>query len=547
MKRDIVTGVEGREGLIQGIEKLAKTVGSTLGPCGRTVIINRPGRTPLVTKDGVTVAKEIELTDPVEAIGAQFVRDVSVKTGEEAGDGTTTATILAHEMIRIGSMMQGELGSKFYPFDFKEGMNAAKNEVLSLIRMSAKPAKDYLKSIALVSSNNDEEVTSLIMQAVEKVGLATGLITVQNASSTESSLKTVMGTPVDAGYSSPYFCTDPEKMEVVFENPYLFIMDEKCTSFNDLVPILEFALREHRPIVIVTETASQETMQQAIINKLKGLPICIMKAPGYGQMKTDLLEDLCSLTGATLFSQKTGTDSYDPAFCGECRKITITKNEAIVISKEEDETIQATLSKRVSFLQTQVDSCEDDYDREKMQERLARLTGGLAVIYVGGGSEIEIKEKKDRVDDALCAVKAAMQEGVVPGGGIMFFREGYLHLMKEYPDTSYYYGYKCVMESLMAPLRWMLRNAGYGDSDSVLNGFDFNPTSEEFMEKGLNIRTMKIENSYENGILDPYKVLRVCLENSVSIASTVLTTEAVIYDIPEEKHGCSCGCNQPMM
>lgn len=547
MKRDIVTGVEGREDLIQGIEKLAKTVGSTLGPCGRTVIINRPGRTPLVTKDGVTVAKEIELTDPVEAIGAQFVRDVSVKTGEEAGDGTTTATILAHEMIRVGSMMQGELGNKFYPFDFKEGMNVAKNEVLSLIRMSAKPAKDYLKSIALVSSNNDEEVTSLIMQAVEKVGLATGLITVQNASSTESSLKTVMGTPVDAGYSSPYFCTDPEKMEVVFENPYLFIMDEKCTSFNDLVPILEFALREHRPIVIVTETASQETMQQAIINKLKGLPICIMKAPGYGQMKTDLLEDLCSLTGATLFSQKTGTDSYDPAFCGECRKITITKNEAIVISKEEDETIQATLSKRVSFLQTQVDSCEDDYDREKMQERLAKLTGGLAVIYVGGGSEIEIKEKKDRVDDALCAVKAAMQEGVVPGGGIMFFREGYLHLMEERPNTSYYCGYKCVMESLMAPLRWMLRNAGYGDSDSVLNGFDFNPRSEEFMEKVLNIRTMKIENSYENGILDPFKVLRVCLENSVSIASTVLTTEAVIYDIPEEKHGCSCGCNQPMM
>jgi chaperonin GroEL len=500
-----------------------------------------------VTKDGVTVAKEIELTDPVEAIGAQFVRDVSVKTGEEAGDGTTTATILAHEMIRIGSMMQGELGSKFYPFDFKEGMNAAKNEVLSLIRMSAKPAKDYLKSIALVSSNNDEEVTSLIMQAVEKVGLATGLITVQNASSTESSLKTVMGTPVDAGYSSPYFCTDPEKMEVVFENPYLFIMDEKCTSFNDLVPILEFALREHRPIVIVTETASQETMQQAIINKLKGLPICIMKAPGYGQMKTDLLEDLCSLTGATLFSQKTGTDSYDPAFCGECRKITITKNEAIVISKEEDETIQATLSKRVSFLQTQVDSCEDDYDREKMQERLAKLTGGLAVIYVGGGSEIEIKEKKDRVDDALCAVKAAMQEGVVPGGGIMFFREGYLHLMEERPNTSYYCGYKCVMESLMAPLRWMLRNAGYGEDSGVLNGFDFNPRSEEFMEKVLNIRTMKIENSYENGILDPYKVLRVCLENSVSIASTVLTTEAVIYDIPEEKHGCSCGCNQPMM
>ena len=547
MKRDIVTGVEGREDLIQGIEKLAKTVGSTLGPCGRTVIINRPGRTPLVTKDGVTVAKEIELTDPVEVIGAQFVRDVSVKTGEEAGDGTTTATILAHEMIRVGSMMQGELGNKFYPFDFKEGMNVAKNEVLSLIRMSAKPAKDYLKSIALVSSNNDEEVTSLIMQAVEKVGLATGLITVQNASSTESSLKTVMGTPVDAGYSSPYFCTDPEKMEVVFENPYLFIMDEKCTSFNDLVPILEFALREHRPIVIVTETASQETMQQAIINKLKGLPICIMKAPGYGQMKTDLLEDLCSLTGATLFSQKTGTDSYDPAFCGECRKITITKNEAIVISKEEDETIQATLSKRVSFLQTQVDSCEDDYDREKMQERLAKLTGGLAVIYVGGGSEIEIKEKKDRVDDALCAVKAAMQEGVVPGGGIMFFREGYLHLMEERPNTSYYCGYKCVMESLMAPLRWMLRNAGYGDCDSVLNGFDFNPKSEEFMEKVLNIRTMKIENSYENGILDPFKVLRVCLENSVSIASTVLTTEAVIYDIPEEKHGCSCGCNQPMM
>jgi chaperonin GroEL len=527
MAKEITFDQEARDQLKKGVDKLANAVKVTLGPKGRNVIIDRKFGAPTMTKDGVTVAKEIELKDPIENMGAQMLKEVASKTADDAGDGTTTATILAQAMITSGLK---NVAAGANPMDLKRGIELAVKKVVAGLHKLSKEVGDdneKIKQVASISANNDENIGALIAQAMEKVSKE-GVITVEEAKGMETTVEVVEGMQFDRGYLSPYFVTDGEKMETELENPYILLFDKKISAMKDLLPVLEKTSQSGRPLLIIAEDVEGEALATLVVNKLRGaLKIAAVKAPGFGDRRKAMLEDLAILTGGTLISEERGykLENADLSYLGSAEKITIDKDNTIVVNgagNKED------ISSRVNQIKAQVESSTSDYDKEKLQERLAKLSGGVAVLYVGAASEIEMKEKKDRVDDALHATRAAIEEGIVPGGGVAFIRLiADLDKLKGSNDDETT-GISIVQRSLEEPVRQIVANAG-GEGSIVVQSI-----KEGKGDYGYNARTEIFEKLYDAGVIDPTKVSRVALENAASIAGMLLTTECVIADEEEE-------------
>ncbi|MEX2585741.1 MAG: chaperonin GroEL [Balneolaceae bacterium] len=518
---------EARDALKRGVDKLANAVKVTLGPRGRNVVIEKSFGAPTVTKDGVTVAKEIELSDKVENMGAQMVREVASRTADNAGDGTTTATVLAQAIITSG-LKNVTAGAN--PMELKRGIDNAVKKIVEDLHKISKNVQDNpesIKQVATVSSNGDEEIGSRIAAAFEKVG-KDGVITVEEAKSMETYLETVEGMQFDRGYLSPYFVTDSDKMVTEFEEPYILIFDKKISNMKDLLPVLEKVIQTNRPLLIIAEDVEGEALATLVVNKLRGsLKVAAVKAPGFGDRRKAMLEDIAILTGGTVISEERGykLENATLDFLGQVDRITIDKdNTTIVGGKGKDNDIKA----RINQINTQIENTTSDYDREKLQERLAKLSGGVAVIYVGAASEVEMKEKKARVEDALHATRAAVEEGIVPGGGVAFLRtlKAIEKLKSDNPDQEV--GYDIIRRALQAPLRAIANNAGVEGSivvQKVLEGKD---------AYGYNARTEKYEDLIKAGVIDPTKVTRTALENAASVAGLLLTTEAVIVEKPSK-------------
>jgi chaperonin GroEL len=527
MAKDIIFDLKARDGIKKGADALADAVKVTLGPKGRNVIIDKKYGAPQISKDGVTVAKEIELKDPVENMGAQLVKEVASKTADVAGDGTTTATVLAQSILSTG-LKNVTAGAN--PMDLKRGIDKAVESVIASLKKMSKPVGDTnekIEQVASISANNDNSIGKMIAEAMAKVKKE-GVITIEEAKGTDTEVKVVEGMQFDRGYISPYFITDPDKMETVFENPHILIYDKKVSSMKDLLPILEKQVQTGRPLLIIAEDVEGEALATLVVNKLRGsLKIAAVKAPGFGDRRKAMLEDLAILTGGTLISEETGYKLEDAeiSYLGQAEKIIVDKdNTTIVNGKGAKDQIKA----RVAQIRTQMENTTSDYDREKLQERLAKLSGGVAVIYVGAASEVEMKEKKDRFDDALHATRAAVEEGIVPGGGVAYIRciETLKKLKGDNEDEEI--GMAIILRALEEPLRQIVANAGLEGSvvvQKVKEGKD---------DFGFNARTEKYENLYKSGVIDPTKVTRVALENAASIAGMILTTECVISDIKEE-------------
>src|SRR5690554_4683811 len=527
MAKEITFDTSARDKIKKGVDKLADAVKVTLGPKGRNVIIDKKFGAPTVTKDGVSVAKEIELKDAIENMGAQLVKEVASKTADAAGDGTTTATILAQAIVTQGLK---NVAAGANPMELKKGIDTAVAKVVESIRTQAHEIGDdneKIEQIARISANGDEEIGRLIAEAMSKVKKE-GVITVEEAKGTETTVEVVEGMQFDRGYLSPYFVTDSEKMEAQLENPYILIFDKKISSMKDLLPVLEKTAQSSRPLLIIAEDIEGEALATLVVNKIRGsLKVAAVKAPGFGDRRNAMLEDIAILTGGTLISEERGykLENADLADLGECEKITIDKdNTTIVNGSGNKEDIQS----RVKQIKAQVESTTSDYDKEKLQERLAKLAGGVAVLYVGAASEVEMKEKKDRVDDALHATRAAVEEGIIPGGGVAFIRAlSVLETLKgdHFDETT---GISIVRRALEEPLRQIVANAGGEGSvvvQKVRDGKD---------DYGYNARTEVYENLLAAGVIDPTKVSRVALENAGSIAGMLLTTECVIPDVEEE-------------
>jgi chaperonin GroEL len=527
MAKDISFDMKARDGIKKGADALADAVKVTLGPKGRNVIIDKKYGAPQITKDGVTVAKEIELKDPVENMGAQLVKEVASKTADVAGDGTTTATVLAQAILTTG-LKNVTAGAN--PMDLKRGIDKAVEAVIANLKKMSKPVGDTnekIEQVATISANNDHSIGEMIAKAMAKVKKE-GVITIEEAKGTDTSVKVVEGMQFDRGYISPYFITDPDKMETVFENPHILIYDKKISSMKDLLPILEKQVQTGRPLLIISEEVEGEALATLVVNKLRGsLKIVAVKAPGFGDRRKAMLEDIAILTGGTLISEETGYKLEDAeiSYLGQAEKVIVDKdNTTIVNGKGTKDQIKA----RVAQIRTQMENTTSDYDREKLQERLAKLSGGVAVIYVGAASEVEMKEKKDRFDDALHATRAAVEEGIVPGGGIAYIRciEPLKKLKGSNEDEEI--GINIILRALEEPLRQIVANAGIEGSvvvQKVKEGKD---------DYGFNARTETYENLYKSGVIDPTKVTRVALENAASIAGMILTTECVISDIKED-------------
>jgi len=528
MAKDIIFNLEARNALKVGVDKLSDAVKVTLGPKGRNVIIDKKFGAPVITKDGVTVAKEIELDDPVENMGAQMVKEVASKTADVAGDGTTTATVLAQAIITSG-LKNVTAGAN--PMDLKRGIDKAVEKVIEDLKKQSKEVGDSIdkiEQVASISANNDQNIGKLIAEAMGKVKKE-GVITIEEAKGTETEVKVVEGMQFDRGYISPYFVTDTEKMETVFEDPYILIHDKKISTMKDFLPILEKVVQTGKPLLIIAEDVDGEALATLVVNKLRGsLKIAAVKAPGFGDRRKAMLEDIAILTGGTVISEEQGykLEQADLSQLGRAEKITIDKdNTTIVSGKGESDMIKA----RVNQIKSQIENTTSDYDKEKLQERLAKLAGGVAVLYVGAASEVEMKEKKDRFDDALHATRAAVEEGIVPGGGIGYIRalealEGF-----EGENADETTGVAIVRRALEEPLRMIVENAGVEGSIVVQK---VKEGKEDF---GFNARTEVYENLYESGVIDPTKVTRVALENAASIAGMLLTTECVLAEIKEEK------------
>lgn len=527
MAKEIKYDMEARDLLKKGVDELANAVKVTLGPKGRNVILEKKFGAPQVTKDGVTVAKEIELEDKFHNIGAQMVKEVASKTSDDAGDGTTTATVLTQAIVAVG-LKNVTAGAN--PMDLKRGVDKAVTIVVESLRSQSKSVGDdiqKIRQVATVSSNNDKEIGKLIADAMDQVKKE-GVITVEEAKGTETTVEIVEGMQFDRGYISPYFVTDTDKMEAVMENPYILIYDKKISAMKDLLSILEAAVQSGRPLFIIAEDVDGEALATLVVNKLRGsLKIAAVKAPGFGDRRKEMLQDLAILTGGTVISEETGmkleTATLD--MLGQAEKVTIDKENTIIVNGggEKDQ-----ISARVNQIKTQIETTTSDYDREKLQERLAKLAGGVAVLYVGAASEIEMKEKKDRVDDALSATRAAVEEGIVPGGGVAYVRailslDG---IAGENDDQTT--GIAIVRRALEEPLRQIVINAG-GDGSVVIQ--EVKNGKGDF---GYNAQTEKYENLFETGVIDPTKVTRVALENAASVAGMILTTEAVVAETPEE-------------
>ncbi|MHC1708705.1 MAG: chaperonin GroEL [Bacteroidales bacterium] len=528
MAKDIKFNIEAREALKRGVDALSNAVKVTLGPQGRNVILEKSYGAPIMTKDGVTVAKEIELKNPVENLGAQMVKEVASKTADVAGDGTTTATVLAQSIVTTG-LKNVTAGAN--PMDLKRGIEKAVACVVDSLKKQSKEIGDTyekIEQVASISANNDNFIGKMIAEAMAKVKKE-GVITIEEAKGTDTTVKLVEGMQFDRGYISPYFVTDTEKMEAVYDSPYILIYDKKVSMMKDLLPILEKVVQTGRPLIIIAEDCEGEALATLVVNKIRGsLKIAAVKAPGFGDRRKEMLEDIAILTGGTVISEERGykLESADLSYLGQAEKVSIDKeNTTIVGGKGDKENIEA----RIKQIKAQIESTTSDYDREKLQERLAKLSGGVAVIYVGAASEVEMKEKKDRFDDALHATRAAVEEGIVAGGGVAYIRSlDALATLKgdnEDEDT----GIAIVKRALEEPLRQIVENAGIEGSIVVQR------VKEGKDDFGFNARTEQYENLFAAGVIDPTKVTRVALENAASIASMLLTTECVISEIKEEK------------
>ena len=528
MAKEILFDQEAKDRLKKGVDALCDAVKVTLGPKGRNVIIDRKFGAPHVTKDGVSVAKEVELKDTVENMGAQMVKEVASKTNDIAGDGTTTATILAQASVRTG-LKNVTAGAN--PMDLKRGIDKAVAEVVKhLQKMSQKvgDSVEKIQQVATISANNDASIGSLIAEAMQKVKKE-GVITIEEAKGTETEVKVVEGMQFDRGYISPYFVTDTEKMETVFDNPFILLYDKKISVMKDFLPVLEKTVQTGRPLLIIAEDVDGEALATLVVNRLRGsLKIAAVKAPGFGDRRKEMLEDIAILTGATVISEEKGLklEDADLSFLGQAEKVTVDKeNTTIVNGKGKKDDIKA----RVAQIKAQIEKTTSDYDREKLQERLAKLAGGVAVIYVGAASEVEMKEKKDRFDDALHATRAAVEEGIVPGGGVAYLRciPALDKLKVENDDEKI--GVQIILRALEEPLRQIVANAGLEGSVIV------NKVKEGKDDFGFNARTEQYENMFKSGVIDPAKVTRVALENAASIAGMLLTTECVLAEIKEDK------------
>ena len=527
MAKQIVFDIEARDQIKQGVDALANAVKVTLGPKGRNVVIDRKFGAPHVTKDGVTVAKEIELADAVQNMGAQMVKEVASKTGDIAGDGTTTATVLAQAIVTAGLK---NVAAGANPMDLKRGIDKAVAAIVGEMKGFSKEVGDdnsKIEQVATVSANNDNMIGKLIAEAMEKVGKE-GVITVEEAKGTETTVDVVEGMQFDRGYQSPYFVTDADKMEAVLESPYILIHDKKISAMKDLLPVLEKAAQSGKPLMIISEEVEGEALATLVVNKIRGsLKIAAVKAPGFGDRRKAMLEDIAILTGGTVLSEEMGfkLEDADLSHLGTCEKIVIDKDNTTIVNGIGG---QEAITSRVNQIKAQIESTTSDYDREKLQERLAKLAGGVAVLYIGAPTEVEMKEKKDRVDDALHATRAAVEEGIVPGGGVAYIRSLVALEKVETVNDDERVGLDIVRRAVEEPLRQIVANAGLEGSiivQKVKEGKD---------DFGYNARTDKYENLTAAGVIDPMKVSRVALENAASIAGMLLTTECVLVDEPEE-------------
>ena len=528
MAKDIKFDVEARDLLKQGVDKLANAVKITLGPKGRNVVIEKKFGAPQITKDGVTVAKEIELEDAFENTGAQLVKSVASKTGDDAGDGTTTATILTQAIVSEG-LKNVTAGAN--PMDLKRGIDKAVSAVVEYIKAHAEQVGDNydkIEQVATVSANNDAEIGKLLADAMRKVS-KNGVITIEESKSRDTNIGVVEGMQFDRGYLSSYFVTDTDKMESVMENPYILIYEKKISNIKEFLPILQNAAESGRPLLVIAEDVDSEALTTLVVNRLRaGLKICAVKAPGFGDRRKAMLEDIAILTGGVVINEEKGLklEQATLEMLGSAEKVTVNKDYTTVVNGGgQSENIQA----RINQIKAEIENTTSSYDKEKLQERLAKLSGGVAVLYVGANSEVEMKEKKDRVDDALCATRAAIEEGVVAGGGITYIRA--LDALKGVKgvNADEQTGINIVERAIEEPLRQIVTNAGGEGAvvvDKVRQGKD---------DFGYNARTDSYEDLRKEGIVDPAKVARVALENAASIAGMFLTTECLIVDKPEEK------------
>lgn len=524
----ITYSADARSALKRGVDKLADAVKATLGPKGRNVVIDKKFGAPTVTKDGVTVAKEIELEDPIENMGAQMVREVASKTSDVAGDGTTTATVLAQAIVREG-MKNVTAGAN--PMDLKRGIDVAVQKVVEELKKISKTVgddKEKIAQVGAISANNDHAIGELIANAMERVG-KDGVITVEEAKGTETNVEWVEGMQFDRGYLSPYFVTDADSMEAVLEDPYILIHDKKISVMKDLLPILEKVAQAGRSILIIAEDIEGEALATLVVNRLRGtLKVAAVKAPGFGDRRKAMLEDIAVLTNGTVISEEKGfkLENTQLSYLGTAKKVTIDKDNTTIVEgagKKED------IKKRINEIKAQIEKTTSDYDKEKLQERLAKLSGGVAVLRVGAATEVEMKEKKARVEDALHATRAAVEEGIVPGGGVAYLRVTPSLDSLKYENEDQKIGIDIIRKALEEPIRWIVNNAGLEGSVIV------NKVKEGKDDFGFNAQTEKYENLIKTGVIDPTKVTRIALENAASVAGLLLTTEATIVEKPEKE------------
>ena len=534
MAKEIKFNIEAREELKKGVDALANAVKVTLGPKGRNVIIEKKFGAPHITKDGVSVAKEVELEEAFQNMGAQLVKEVASKTGDDAGDGTTTATVLAQAIVNVG-LKNVTAGAN--PMDLKRGIDKAVACVVENIKSQAQEVNDdmaKIESVARISANNDSKIGKLIAEAMEKVKRE-GVITVEEAKGTDTTVEIVEGMQFDRGYISPYFVTNTEKMECEMENPYILIFDKKISSLKEMLPVLEATAQSGRPLLIIAEDVDSEALATLVVNRLRGsLKICAVKAPGFGDRRKEMLEDIAVLTGGVVISEEKGLklESTTIDMLGRAEKVTVDKENTTIVNGMGD---KAAITARVAQIKAQIEKTTSDYDREKLQERLAKLAGGVAVLYIGAASEVEMKEKKDRVDDALSATRAAIAEGIVPGGGVAYIRaiSSLNDLKGDNEDETT--GIEIIKRAIEEPLRQIVANAGVEGAVVVQKVKD---GKGDF---GYNARTGEYENFFAAGVIDPAKVTRVALENAASIAGMFLTTECVIADKKEENAAPAAG------
>ena len=526
MAKQIVYGEKSRQKIIEGVNQLANAVKVTLGPKGRNVVLDKKFGSPTITKDGVTVAKEIELLDPLENMGAQMVREVASKTSDIAGDGTTTATVLAQAIYREGAK---NVVAGANPMEIKRGIERAVEAVVGrLEKMSKEVSGAMIAQVGTISANNDSTIGTIIAEAMDKVG-KDGVITVEEARTLETSLEVVEGMQFDRGYLSPYFVTDSERMETVLENPVILIHEKKISNMKDLLPLLEQVARLSRPLLIIAEDIEGEALATLVVNKLRGtLQGAAVKAPGFGDRRKAMLEDIATLTNGKAITEDLGLklENIRVEDLGKAKKVTIDKDNTTIV---EGEGTQSAISGRVKQIRAQIEETTSDYDREKLQERLAKLVGGVAVIKVGAATETEMKEKKARVEDAMHATKAAVEEGIVPGGGVALLR-GSMILDDLSLSGDQQIGVNIIRRALEEPMRWIAQNAGFEGAIVVQK-----VRESKAADEGFNAQSESYENLVQSGVIDPTKVVRTALQNSGSISSLLLTTEALIAELPEEK------------